>query len=168
MVRFFVFVIAIWCVCYSLVFFFPDCSVPSVLCSSGFSHGFRLFWFGTLTVGRYREAASCAILQVLSGGSLLLSSCSRVSQNSDTICFVLVIVETWVSYNRVGPEDIVMVFNKFQSMAQTLRVCCHFESGRGSLQAWADVDSTGDAEGFLYLAVDVVLHAASKDVCSVF
>ena len=53
----------------------------------GGSRWFRLFWFGTLTVERYREAASCAILQVLSDGSLLLSSCSRVSQHLDTIRF---------------------------------------------------------------------------------
>ena len=33
------------------------------------------------------------------------------------------------------------------------------------LQAWTDDDSMVMTEGFLYLAVDVVLHAASKDVC---
>ena len=73
-----------------------DCSVPFVSVRAGrerrgFLVGFGCFWFGTLTVGRYREAASCAILQVLSDGSLLLSSCSRVSQHSDTICFVWVV-----------------------------------------------------------------------------
>ena len=125
--------------CFSLVFFCLFCSVCFVL----------MWVFSLISVflvqhidgGRYREAASCAILQVLSDGSLLSSSCSRVSQNTDTICFVLVIVEISWPHNRGDPEEIVLNFNKFQFMAPTPRVCFHFESGRGSLQAWTDVDS---------------------------
>ena len=95
MVRFFVSVIAIWCVCFSLVFFCLFCLFCAVC--------FVFMWvFSRVPVvlvrhtdGRkVQRSRVCAILQVLSDGSLLSSSCSRVSQNSDTICFVLVIVET--------------------------------------------------------------------------
>ena len=53
-----------------------------------FLWGFGCFWFGTLTGERYQETTSCPILQtVLSDGSLLLlSSCSRVTEFSDTLC----------------------------------------------------------------------------------
>ena len=77
--------------------------------------------------------------------------------------------ETWRSYNRVGPEEIVMVFNKFQSMAQN-------PSGMFPFRVWAWISCKhGEMlirlvmlRAFCSLAVDVVLHAASKDVCSVF
>ena len=46
----------------------------------GFFVGFGCFWFGALMGGRYRETASCAILQIVlpTGSLLLLSSFSLV------------------------------------------------------------------------------------------
>ena len=111
-------VIAIWCVFFAC--FFSVCSVPSCFVLMWVFSLISVFLVQHIDGGRYREAASCAILQVLSDGSLLSSSCSRVSQNSDTICFVLVIVEISWPHNRVGPEEIVLNFNKFQFMAPPL------------------------------------------------
>ena len=80
----------------------------------------------------------------------------------DTICFVWVIVETSGSYRRDRLE-----FQQISVHGTNPRVCFHFECGRGSLQAWTAVDLMVMVRGVLYLAVDVVLHAASKDVFSV-
>ena len=56
------------------------CVVRVVSVYIGFFVGFGCFWFGALMGGRYRETASCAILQIVlpTGSLLLLSSFSLV------------------------------------------------------------------------------------------
>ena len=67
------------CFCFRLVFGL-FCVVCVVSVYIGFFVGFGCFWFGASMGGRYRETASCAILQIVlpTGSLLLLSSFSVV------------------------------------------------------------------------------------------
>ena len=103
---------------------------------------FGCFWFGTLMGGRYRETASCPILQsVPSNGSLLLLS------SFFTVCIKIqircaFIVCDFVATRRVDPEDCVMVFQHiFGPQHQHPQICFHSKCGSGPLQAWTVVGS---------------------------
>ena len=154
--------------CFRLVFGL-FCAVRVVSVKMGFHVGFGCFWFGTLMGGRYGETASCAILQVVFSEwvvVVIIVIFSRVSEISDTFFCVCVCVFSW-PHERVDPEECVMVFQHiFGPWHHHPQECFHFECGRGSLQGWTDVDSMVMLI-FLCLAVDVVLHAAFQEVCSV-
>ena len=130
------------CVCYSLVFF-PDCSVPSVLSSSGFFLRVPVVLVRH-TDGRkvQRSRVVCNFASSFEWVVVVVFMFSCVLKIRIRYASFWLLCEISWPYNRVDPEEIVMVFNKFQSMAQNPRVCFHFESGRGSLQAWTDVDAT--------------------------
>ena len=127
--------------CFRLVFSDCFCAV----CVSDYDVGFLTLisvvsGFSTLTVGTYREAASCAILQICpsDGSCLLLSSLSlECLEISDTV--VLRFGVLWRLRGRTTGLvqkrcAMVLNFNKFQSMAPTsLGECFHIECGRGCL-----------------------------------
>ena len=123
--------------CFRLVFVL-FCAVCFRSC--GFSRWFRLFWFGTMTeegteeprLVNFASSFGCVVVVVF-----VFSCVSKFGYDMLRFGYC---VRLRGFYNRVDPEEIGMVFNIFVH-GTNLWVCFHFLCGRGSLQAWAGVDS---------------------------